>query len=73
MVGDGTWLNLGEVMRRYRAAGLADGESTIRRAIDDGELGDVSATPGGHRRVRAQKVDAYIQKRLGRGDRPDVQ
>ena len=65
MVGDGTWLNLGEVIERFRAVHLSDSESTIRRAIDDGELGDSHVTPGGHRRVRASALDAYLAKRIG--------
>ncbi|MGC5033101.1 NUDIX hydrolase [Micromonospora sp. DT229] len=68
MAGDGTWLTLGEVIARYRAAGFHDAESTIRREIDDlvtsGSL-DSYRTRGGHRRVAAAGVDRLIARRRG--------
>ena len=66
MVGDGTWLTLGEVIARYRADGFSDSESTIRREIDDlvadGQL-DSYLTRGRHRRVSASGVKAHLAKR----------
>lgn len=68
MAGDGTWLTLGEVLARLRAAGYHDGESTVRRDIDAGIYG-VEGTGwykterGGHRRIRAKAVDERIAER----------
>ncbi len=67
MVGDGTWLSLGEVLQRLRAAGFADSESTVRRAIDSGELASYrqpgrGARPG-HRRIKASSVEEMIRRR----------
>lgn len=75
MVGDGTWLSTGEVVDRYRVAGYADSESTIRRELDDaiarGEI-EVYRTRGQYRRVRASDVRAFIAvKHLPRGPERD--
>ncbi|MEV7267035.1 NUDIX hydrolase [Micromonospora aurantiaca] len=74
MAGDGTWLTLGEVIARYRAAGFHDAESTIRREIDDlvntGALASYR-TRGKHRRVEAAGVDRLITDRRGAGQRGD--
>lgn len=67
VVGDGTWLKLSEVIARFRDAGLADSESTIRRMMDDGVFGPLDVTHGRHRRARAAKVEAYLTERLGDG------
>lgn len=71
MAGDGTWLTIGEVIARFRAAGLPDSESTIRREVDDavaaGRL-DYYRTRGGHRRVRAIGIDKLLVERHKPGD-----
>lgn len=51
MVGDGTWLSVGEAAERLRV-----GVDAVRRAIDTGKL-TAGRTPGGHRRVSAESVD----------------
>lgn len=64
MVGDGTWLALGEVVDLYRKAGYPESESTIRLEIDDAiAKGTVATyrTRGGHRRVRASDVRALLE------------
>lgn len=63
VVGDGTWLKLSEVIARFRAAGLPDSESTIRRMLDDGDFGRVDKTARGHRRATAAGVDEYLKRR----------
>ena len=63
MVGDGTWLTIGEVLARFRAAGFGESESTVRRMIDDGALESYRTERGGHRRVRAASVDEFIRRR----------
>lgn len=63
MVGNDTWLKLSEVIARFRASGLPDSESTIRRMLDDGEFGRVDKTAGRHRRVKAAGVDEYLKRR----------
>jgi 8-oxo-dGTP pyrophosphatase MutT (NUDIX family) len=74
VAGDGTWLTLGEVIARYRAAGFHDAESTIRREIDDlvgtGALASYR-TRGKHRRVEAAGVDRLITDRRQAGQRGD--
>ena len=64
---DATWLSLGEVVARFRAAGYSDSESTIRRLIDDGEIESyrVERRGGGrgHRRMRAASVDTLLDRR----------
>lgn len=51
VVGDGTWLSVGEAAERLRV-----GAETVRRAIDSGRL-TAGRTPGGHRRVSAASVE----------------
>ena len=63
MVGDGTWLTIGEVLAKLRAAGYTDSESTVRRMIDDGLLASHRTMRGGHRRVKASSVDELIAAR----------
>lgn len=63
VVGDGTWLKLSEVIAKFRAAGFADSESTIRRMMDDGVFGPLDVTHGRHRRARAAKVEEYLKRR----------
>ncbi|MEU8821782.1 hypothetical protein [Actinoplanes sp. NPDC048796] len=67
MADEATWLSLGDVIARFRAAGYSDSESTIRRLIDDGEIESYRAErrPGvrGHRRMRASSVDALLTRR----------
>lgn len=63
MVGDGTWLTIGEVLARLRAAGYHESESTVRRMIDTGSVESYRTEPGGHRRIRAASVDALITRR----------
>lgn len=62
MVGDGTWLTIGEVLAKLRAEGFTDSESTVRRMIDDGLLRS-HRTGKGHRRVKATSVDELIASR----------
>ena len=68
-VADPTWLTLGEVIQRFRAAGFPDSESTIRRMIDDGEIESYRPERRGgglgHRRMRASSVDALLERRQG--------
>ncbi len=64
MVGDGTWLTMGEVMARIRAAGLPDSADTIRRMVDAGQLKAYRQRDGrGHRRISAASVDELIRRR----------
>ncbi|GAA2516425.1 hypothetical protein [Winogradskya humida] len=64
---DETWLSLGEVIARFRAAGFPDSESTIRRLIDDGEIESYRSERAGgrrgHRRMKAASVDALFARR----------
>lgn len=70
MAGDGTWLTLGEVIARFRAAGFSDSESTIRREVDDlvaaGTL-DSYLTRGRHRRVSAAGIGEHLVRRKNPG------
>lgn len=50
MVGDGTWLTVGETADRLRVS-----VETVRRWIESGDL-TAGRTPGGHRRVSAASV-----------------
>lgn len=68
VVGDGTWLKLSEVIARFRTAGLADSESTIRRMMDQGVFGDLDVTHGRHRRARTSNVESYLRSRRGDPD-----
>lgn len=52
MVGDGTWLTVGETAERLRI-----GVDAVRRAVQRGDL-TAGRTPGGHRRIRAESVEA---------------
>ncbi|WP_346536924.1 helix-turn-helix domain-containing protein [Micromonospora sp. DPT] len=63
VVGDGTWLTIGEVLAKLREAGFTDSESTVRRMIDDGQLKSHRTERGGHRRVRATSVEDLIASR----------
>lgn len=66
LIADGTWLSIGEVVARYRAAGYPDHVQTIRREIDAAiSAGEVEhyRTRGRFRRVRAADVDALIAVR----------
>jgi excisionase family DNA binding protein len=67
MVGDGTWLSLGEVLAMLREAGFTESESTIRRMIDDGEIESYRVERGGkrrgHRRIKASSVDELVRRR----------
>lgn len=56
MVGDGTWLTVGQAAERLRV-----GIETVRRAIDAGRL-TAGRTPGGHRRVSAESVDRLFRE-----------
>lgn len=69
MVGDGTWLTIGEVLARLREAGYSESESTVRRMIDEGAVESYRTERGGHRRIRARSVDDLIQRRRNR-DQP---
>ena len=62
MVGDGTWLTIGEVIARLRAAGFTESESTVRRMIDDGVLVSRRTERGGHRRVTAASAGELIRR-----------
>lgn len=62
-VADDGWLTIGEVVARIRAAGYPDSESTVRRMVDDGELGEVYRSRGGHRNVKPAGVEALICRR----------
>ncbi|MEU1240016.1 NUDIX hydrolase [Micromonospora parva] len=72
VAGDGTWLTLGEVIARFRAAGFSDSESTIRREVDDlvaaGTL-DSYLTRGRHRRVSAAGIATHLLSRTGSPER----
>ncbi|MET0493341.1 MAG: helix-turn-helix domain-containing protein, partial [Actinoplanes sp.] len=67
VAGDSTWLTLGEVIARLRAAEFTESESTVRRLIDEGEIESyrVERSGGrrGHRRMSAASVDALIKRR----------
>ncbi|MGJ3228937.1 excisionase family DNA-binding protein [Micromonospora aurantiaca (nom. illeg.)] len=63
VVGDGTWLSIGEVIAQLRAAGFSESESTIRRMIDEGALESYRTERGGHRRIKAESVSALISRR----------
>ncbi|MEU5950532.1 helix-turn-helix domain-containing protein [Micromonospora sp. NPDC047465] len=63
VVGDGTWLAIGEVIARLRAAGFSESESTVRRMIDDGTLESYRTERGGHRRIKAESVADLIRRR----------
>lgn len=67
MVGDGTWLTIGEVITRLRRAGYTESESTVRRMIDQGALESYRTERGGHRRVTAASVAALVARRGGAG------
>lgn len=54
MVGDGTWLTVGEA-----AQVLKVGVSTVRSAVEDGKL-VAGRTPGGHRRISRKSVEALF-------------
>ena len=56
MVGDGTWLTVGEAAERLRV-----GIDAVRRAIDAGKL-TAGRTPGGHRRVSAESVERLFRE-----------
>lgn len=62
MVGDGTWLTVGEAAVRLRA-----GVDAVRRAVEAGDL-VAGRTPGGHRRILAESVEALRQKLYGDAD-----
>lgn len=68
VVGDGTWLKLSEVIARFRAEGLADSESTIRRMMDQEVFGPLDVTHGGHRRAKSASVESYLRGRRGDAD-----
>ncbi|WP_121399488.1 helix-turn-helix domain-containing protein [Micromonospora sp. M71_S20] len=63
VVGDGTWLSIGEVLARLRAAGFSESESTVRRMIDEGALDSYRTERGGHRRIKAESVAELIRRR----------
>lgn len=68
VVGDGTWLTIGEVLARLRAAGYTESESTVRRMIDEGAVESYRIERGGHhRRIRAASVDQFIAQRKNPG------
>ena len=64
-VADETWLTIGEVLTRLRAAGFTESESTVRRMIDDGEVKSYRTKRGGHRRIDAASLAALIRRRNG--------
>lgn len=51
VVGDGTWLTVGEAAKLLRVD-----VGAVRRAVDAGKL-VAGRTPGGHRRVSAESVE----------------
>lgn len=54
MVGDGTWLTVGQA-----AAALGIGENTVRRYVEAGRLDDpvpAARLAGGHRRIHRDSV-----------------
>lgn len=70
MVGDGTWLTVGETV--VRLEGLVS-EQMVRRWCDDGTL-ESTRLPGarGDRRIKASSADALLRK-LKAGPAPDQQ
>lgn len=62
MVGDGTWLTVGEAAERL---GVSD--TTVRSYIAAGRL-VATRLPSGHRRVRADSVDAMRREIYGEPD-----
>lgn len=63
MASNDSWLTIGQVLTRVRAAGYPESESTLRRMADDGELGEVYRSRGGRRHVRAEAVDKRFPPR----------
>ncbi len=48
---------------------LGLGKTTVRRLADEGRLGVLRLTPGGHRRVSRAAVEAYAEQMIvGRSD-----
>jgi DNA-binding transcriptional regulator PaaX len=72
VVGDGTWLSMGEVVQLYRDAGFPESETTIRIEIDRAiTVGEVESyrTTGRFRRMKASDVKACLAvKRLPPGE-----
>lgn len=62
VVGDGTWLTTGEAAER-----LHTGVDVVRRAVEDGRL-KAGRTPGGHRRILAESVEALRRELYGDAD-----
>lgn len=66
VVGDGTWLTVGEAVSRLE--GLAS-DQTVRRWCADGTLESIrlgGAT--GHRRIKAASVDAKLRELKGENE-----
>lgn len=59
LVGDGTWLTVGEVAQML---GVSD--TTVRQYVADGRL-DATRLPSGHRRIRRTSAEAMHREIYG--------
>jgi excisionase family DNA binding protein len=71
VVGDGTWLTVGEAVARLE--GLAS-DQTVRRWCEDRTLESIrlGVSPSGHRRIKASSVDALLRKLKGNQASPEA-
>lgn len=59
LVGDGTYLTVGEAMDRLKAAGCPASDSTVRAYIERDQL-RAWYTGGGHARIEPDSVDELV-------------
>lgn len=59
MVGDGTWLSVGEAMERFAAAGTPVSDTTVRSYLERGWL-VAWYTGGNHARIAPASVDELV-------------